>query len=485
MAQRRALLGLGAWAAAGRGRAGGAGGLSLGMGMGMGMGMGIGLGLGGRPARAATAPPAATVLVVGAGMAGLSAARALADAGHQVTVLEARTRIGGRLWTDRSWGRAIDLGASWIHGVQGNPLTALADQAGARRVGTSYERTVTRDADGQPMSAARTARRDQLEALMRRAIQRAQSAERDQDLHSAIWQGTQADRLPAADQQLLRFLMNATIEQEYGGATRRLSAWWFDQASEYPGGDVLLPDGYVVLAEVLARGLDIRLGQRVQRIALAAGGGVTVGTTGGTLRADRVVLSVPLGVLQAGHIAFEPGLPEPHRQALGALGMGLLNKTFLRFPRVFWEAQADWIESVPPAGGAHTWAQWVSFQRAVGAPVLLGFNAADEAAALERESDAALVDAAMARLKHLYGSAIPQPEAALVTRWGQDPFTLGAYSCNTLGSTDRSRAELAQPVAGRLFFAGEATEPRAYGTVHGAWLSGQRAARELLATLGR
>jgi monoamine oxidase len=321
---------------------------------------------------------------------------------------------------------------------------------------------------------------------MRQAIQRAQSAERDTDLHSAIWQGLRADSLPAADQQLLRFLVNGSIAQEYGAAPRQLSAWWFDQATEFGGGDVLLPGGYDQFSDALARGLALRLGQWVRRITLAAAGGVTVHTAeGATLQADRLVLSVPLGVLRAGHIQFDPPLPEGHRQALGALGMGLLNKTWLRFARVFWDAEADWIESVPPAGGAHTWAQWVSGQRALGAPVLLGFNAADEAVAFEAESDAALVDSAMARLKHLYGAAIPQPEAALITRWGRDPYTLGAYSFNALGGTERTRAQLAQPVDGRLFFAGEATEPRSYGTVHGAYQSGLRAARELLAALAR
>lgn len=206
---------------------------------------------------------------------------------------------------------------------------------------------------------------------------------------------------------------------------------------------------------------------------------------GPTVRADRLVLSVPLGVLQAGHVQFDPELPDGHRQAIGALGMGLLTKTYLRFGRVFWDAEADWIESVPPGGGGHIWAQWVSLQRALGAPVLLGFNAADEAATLEGENDGAMVDSAMARLKHLYGASIPQPEAALITRWGRDPYALGAYSFNALGCTDRTRAQLAQPVDGRLYFAGEATEPRAYGTAHGAYQSGQRAARELLTALVR
>jgi monoamine oxidase len=112
------------------------------------------------------------------------------------------------------------------------------------------------------------------------------------------------------------------------------------------------------------------------------------------------------------------------------------------------------------------------------------FQGATERSGIDRaKGDAALLDLSMARLAHLYRTAIPQPEALRTTRWGLDPFSLGSYTYNALGGTEHTRDQLAQPVAGQLFFAGEATHRQGFGTVHGAYLSGQRAARQVMESI--
>lgn len=158
--------------------------------------------------------------------------------------------------------------------------------------------------------------------------------------------------------------------------------------------------------------------------------------------------------------------------------MGVLNKLYLKFDEPFWDTDVDWIESVPPVTeGTQTWTEWVSFKKALGANVIMGFSAADAGVQQEALSDDALVASAMARLRRLYGAAVPAAPVGFVrTQWQRDPFAYGAYSFNALGVTPNTRKALAQPVADRLYFAGEATDPDYYGTVHGAYLSGQAVA---------
>ncbi len=423
-----------------------------------------------------------TVLVIGAGISGLAAAKNLSDQGYQVTVLEARDRIGGRVWTSHVWDDIpVDLGASWIHGTSGNPLTDLADQVGAARsTTTNYNNSVVYDTAGELLGSNSSQEMNELFEQITAIVEN--DSEEDQTLADVIQASSLWQSLDSRQQQLVLHLINTTIEHEFSGSYKELSAYNLDDAEGYSGGDVIFPNGYGQLTDFLASGLDIRLNQIVQRISYSAQG-VVVSSNQGEFSADRVVITLPIGVLKAGQVIFEPELPQVKQQAISSMGSGLLNKLFLRFPYTFWENDKEIINWVSEEHGR--WNEWLNVAFYVDKSVLLGFNAADYARKTESWSDEEIVEDAMAVLRTIYGSDIPQPEGWQLTRWSQDPYALGSYSFNgvfdDVPASIESRRALAQSIDQRLFFAGEATSEDFPSTVHGAYQSGLLAAEEIAA----
>jgi len=190
-----------------------------------------------------------------------------------------------------------------------------------------------------------------------------------------------------------------------------------------------------------------------------------------------VLVTLPLGVLKAGSVEFVPALPKSTSEAIAKLEMGVLNKCYLRFTHVFWPKDVDWLESIPDKHGE--WTEWVSFGRVAGKPILLGFNAGARGREIESWSDTKIVADAMKTLRRIFGVGIPEPVDFQITRWGSDPYACGSYSFNPVGARPKMRRQLATPLADTLYFAGEATEHNYFGTAHGAYLSGVRAAEEI------
>jgi hypothetical protein len=262
-----------------------------------------------------------------------------------------------------------------------------------------------------------------------------------------------------------------------GGHPDRLSLAANGVYELHGGGNAVIDGGYRRLIDHLGGGLDIRLDDPAVAIEHGPEGAV-LSTAHTSYRADRVVVTVPLGVLQAGSIVFAPELGPNRRSAIERLGMGGLEKVVLRFERRFWP---EWMGRVSYVSERRHFPAWTDMTDHAGAPVLVAFYNPVATPGLADMSPPDRISLAVEVLSEFTGLPVPQPVAAFATDWSGDPYSRGSYSHFPLGSRPEDMATLATPASDALHFAGEHTVPEYFGTVHGAYVSGVRAAQSVMA----
>lgn len=403
------------------------------------------------------APSDVDVVIVGAGSAGLSAARAARECGLSFRLLEASHRIGGRAYTEEfASGVPFDLGCHWMHSASLNPFVAIAD-----RFGFHYRR------DGAWRTNIYTGTRWATEAERTEILALGEANEAA--IAAAV---TRGDDIAVADvvdlesrwAPFMSYWFTLGTSRDIDQVSIIDSVAYRDTEENWP-----MREGYGSLVARWAWDIPVTLNAAVDGVRWSKGG-VQVQTKRGSFSGRRLLLTVSTNILSSGRIAFDPPLPDWKREAAAALPLGVHNRIGIL------------LTHDPFGPGAPTSATILlpdedvpmSVQiRPFGFDYVVGVTGGRFGSWLERQGRAAAVDVLAQRLVKVFGADVRKALSArtIVTAWESDPWTLGSYSAATPGN-GHQRKVLARPVDDILYFAGEATSPEFFATCHGAYLSG-------------
>ncbi len=406
------------------------------------------------------------VLIIGAGAAGIGAARELARLGKRFVIVEARQRSGGRLYTNNALGQPFDGGAAYIHFAETNPWSRIAEEAGVDPRGGHRLWSGSRAfRNGVPLDPEAAARRW---SLMGKVSEAYEEVEERQDVSLA--QALREEEQEVRDLGRIQSQMAAGEDPEWVSTSdwQRLEG----------GQNRLVPGGYGALAVKTAEPLGVRHGVRVTAIDWS-GQQVIATTSEGTIRARKAIVTVPIGILKAGDIRFTPSLPLDHARALDGMKIGALSKVALRFEKERFDYQPhQFLAEIGEPARAITFETWP-----FDSDLVVATFGGDHARGLARQGEAVAVDQVLERfVKIVGGDARKAFRGGVLVGWSEDPFAKGSYAVALPGRM-RARETLARPLAEKVWFAGEATAGVWSMTAGGAYMAGRDAARAAAARM--
>lgn len=424
----------------------------------------------------------ADVIIIGAGMAGVTAARELKERGISSIILEARDRVGGRTYSVNTSYGPVDTGAMWIHdSKEGNPLYDFTIDNGERvsRL-QDYNSGSVYTADGSKLPTVEIIRAFASLGNFRREITAIQDAHKedssipDVSLYDVYENYLKTSKPEESLIPVTNLQVHANYQVLLNGNLTDLSTLRYGDAKTLPALDVFLFNGFDVLVKIQTPGLDIRLENPVKSV-VQTDSSVTVTNTAGQNFTGKYVLSTEtLGCLKAKSIEYNPPLPVGKQLAIGRMGMGTFDKAILVFDQPYWDDTDFILQTMSDLTGE--WKVFLNYEAVLQKPVLVALNVANTARKIEKMTDEEIKSSVMDALRVIYPE-IPEPDEFYATRWYEDPWSRGAYSYYAVGNKKDITEEIAKPFE-RVYFAGEAASTNP-GTVLGAYLSGKDRAEEI------
>lgn len=423
------------------------------------------------------------IYIIGAGVAGLSCAQHLKSAGFNVVVLEARDRIGGRIHTQNIDGHCFDLGASWIHGIDNNPIWKIAE---SNRISTqvfNYDQVDYFHANGQPFTEQESL---EFEKCLRDVQKVFQNKSKEQDI-SAFEQlenvlGTIRFQLHYFDRdvitQKIKQYYSRLANDPFATDLEQLAHNFMDFEGYFSGDEVIFPKGYEQIVKVLATDLEIHTNADIVEIDHDSHQ-VQIKTACGQLYiGSQVVVTVPLGILKQDKIKFEPPLPSGLVRSIQKLGFGSFNKIFIQFSKAL-----EFNGNALKHNTAFFWDERelysiLDFSRLYNKPTYLLLVGGTKSEWVDQATDQQVHEYIKKILKICMHSN--EIQNIIITRWGSDPFSLGSFSFPKVEHTKDDVEIFKKEHPAQVYFAGEHCHTDYAGTVHGAYLSGRDTANLII-----
>ena len=410
------------------------------------------------------------VVIVGAGVSGLVAANLLKQTSAEVIILEATDYIGGRVKTDWSLGAPFEYGAGWIHGPSpDNPIKQLADEAGGEYFITDDDSIELLDISGNDMSSEIW---DEIEEIW-------------QEVFYEIYDDPKVsflDLINEYDETIwndpnVRWIFSAFTEFDFGGPLNQISASLTNQMSAFPTEDVILTNGYNKVVDLLSKGIDITLNSAVKKIDYQKEE-IFVHTNDTSYTCDYLICSVPLGVLKAGKIKFNPPLPNFMANSIKNIGFGSVTKLAIKFNDQFWDDDVQYYYTVVKQNGR--WPIWMNYRTFSDEKILLGLCVGEYALKADLMSDKEILEDALEVLKTVWEDDVGSVKKIIRTSWLTEPYFKGAYSFPSTQSSEEDFENFSESLNDQIYFCGEHTNLQYLATTHGALMSGIRAAKEVI-----